>query len=136
MDEFSDMKPVVVNPKITFEQLIRELTEVPDEGKPNILEQLIAKLQRKKRTLKDDKAKTFSDMADLPVDQILLQLKAQTPAQVAEWFQERLSLVKFLDTVTGQSVDLIVSTHEDDLATVIRPPATIWKVLPISSVRT
>ena len=65
------MKPVVVNPKITFEQLVRELTEVPETEKANILEQLIARLQRKKNVLKDQNASIFSDLAQLSVEELV-----------------------------------------------------------------
>lgn len=113
MEEFSDMKPVVVNPTITFQQLVRELGEVPDGEKPRILEQLLAKLQRKKRVLKD--GAELEQLAGMELQQVVRELKTMSPGQVAEWFAQRPSLAQFLDTVTGGGTNLIVSTHEDEV---------------------
>ncbi len=48
------MRPVVVDPSISFSQLCREITEVPtEEARSLVRDQLLAKLQRKKRHLSD-----------------------------------------------------------------------------------
>ena len=46
---FSDMKPVVVNPKIPFSQLLEELQSTEGEEWQLVRQQLIAKLRRKQR---------------------------------------------------------------------------------------
>ena len=52
LEPVSSMKPVVVNPTFRFEQLARELTELPDgEARDLVLQQLVAKLQRRRRSL-------------------------------------------------------------------------------------
>ncbi len=115
MDEFSDMKPVVVNPKITFEQLIRELTQAPESARAEVLEQLVAKLQRKKRALKDELGRNFLDLAGKSMDELVADIKQKSPEQAAQWFLERFSLVSFLDTARGGESVFVVSTHEDEV---------------------
>jgi type I restriction enzyme R subunit len=54
---YSAMKPVVTRPNITFDQLATELLTLPDDAhKHEVLDELIAKLQRKKRSLKGEPA--------------------------------------------------------------------------------
>lgn len=113
MEEFSDMKPVVVNPKITFEQLIRELTEAPESARAEVLEQLVARLQRKKRTLKDE---SFVTLAGQTMDELVAWVRQQSPEEVAQWFEQRPSLQRFLDTPQGGESVYIVSLHEDEVA--------------------
>jgi type I restriction enzyme R subunit len=52
------MKPVVVDPTISFTQLTKELTSVSTpEAALLVRDQFIAKLQRKKRHLKSDEGR-------------------------------------------------------------------------------
>ena len=113
MDEFSDMKPVVVNPKATLEQLVRELTTAPEEARQEVLDQLLAKLQRKKRSLKGN---TFQDLAGQSLDDLIHQLRTQTPEQVATYFGEHFALISYLDTHRPNPAIYVVSTHEDEVA--------------------
>ncbi len=113
MDEFSDMKPVVVNPKVTVEQLVRELTTAPEAARHEVLDQLLAKLQRKKRSLKGN---TFQDLAGQSLEDLIQQLRTQSPKQVAAYFGERFALVSYLDTHRPNRAIYVVSTHEDEVA--------------------
>ena len=50
LKDVTDMKPVVVNPFVTFEQLVKEVVEGREEEfRRTSLEEFLAKLQRKKR---------------------------------------------------------------------------------------
>jgi|GEM_PF-4462384 len=63
------MQPVVVNPQITFDQLARELREVPDEAARSVVrDQFIAKLQRKKRHLSEASLYDFETTAGMSPD--------------------------------------------------------------------
>ena len=54
MKDFSDMNPVVNNPQIDMEKLLDSYSkDVPDESKKYFIEQVIARLQRKKKRIKD-----------------------------------------------------------------------------------
>ena len=113
MDEFSDMKPVVVNPKTTVEQLVRELTTAPEEARHEVLDQLLARLQRKKRSLKGN---TFQELAGRSLEDLIQQLRTQSPEEVAAYFQERFALISYLDTHRPNPAIYVVSTHEDEVA--------------------
>lgn len=116
----STMKPVVTNPSLTFEQLVGELTSVTDEkAQREIHEQLIAKLQRKAKKLKDNEG--FETLAGMNPGALINQMKSQAPARSAEWFKSHADLALYLDRLkTGDGPTLIISHHEDELRRVER----------------
>lgn len=119
IQDYTEMKPVVTNPTISYAQLAHELAEVPDPAaKQEFLEQLITKLQRKK--LSDTAKEEFEVMAGMPVKELIALFRQSTPDQVAEWLKARPSLPDFLDTVAGGGTRLIVSDHEDEIRRVER----------------
>jgi len=109
--DVTDMKPVVVNPKVTFEQLVTELVETNDE---QVLEELVAKLQRKKRHLTDE----FETAAGMPVAELIDQLKTGTTEQAAEWFVDHNEVAALLDRKTKGPRRVIISDHEDEVVDV------------------
>jgi len=121
MQSYTDMKPVVVNPTIPFSQLVQELLTVESEpGRAEILDQLIAKLQRKKRSLNDEGRKEFLAMTSLTPEDLIRDLKSKTPDEVASWFQTHGALANFLDTVSGDGQRFLVSEHADEVRRVER----------------
>lgn len=63
LQDVNTMKPVVANPTATFEQLLDGLTVIDDEKQlENQINQIIAKLQRKKRNLDTKTLEHFSSM--------------------------------------------------------------------------
>lgn len=119
MQDYTEMKPVVTNPTISYAQLAQELAEVPDPAaKQEFLEQLIAKLQRKK--LGASARQEFELLAGMPLQQLIALFRQSSPDQVAEWLNAHQGLTNFLDTVTGEGSQLIVSEHADELRRVER----------------
>ena len=60
LEPYTSMKPVVPNPNISFVQLVTELRDLKDEAaRDEVPEQIIAKLQRKKRSLKGESLDNF-----------------------------------------------------------------------------
>ena len=120
LEPFSSMKPVVVNPYVTFAQLAQELASLKDlESLTVVAEQLIAKLQRKKRSFQDGKnAQLFEAAAGGAVDEIVKQLVATPPGELAKWLAAHAQLVPFLDKVTGERMPVYVSEHPDELVSV------------------
>ncbi|MEM9008588.1 MAG: type I restriction-modification enzyme R subunit C-terminal domain-containing protein, partial [Cyanobacteria bacterium P01_F01_bin.86] len=116
IENFSSMKPVVVNPKISFGQLVDELGSVTDTSAvEEILDQIVAKLQRKKRHLSADQQETIEGLADMPVDQVVDHLKQYSPADAAHWLQERKQIAEILDRRDGGRKPVLVSYHADEL---------------------
>jgi type I restriction enzyme R subunit len=111
----TDMKPVVVNPKITFKQLEREFTEVQsDEARELLRDQFLAKLQVKKRHLKGENAQDFETKAGMRPDAFIKKLKGLRLHEVVAWFTQHPDLGEILDRKAGgQRQPMYVSDHPD-----------------------
>jgi type I restriction enzyme R subunit len=115
LESVNQMKPVVKNPNIGFAELIRELTEIPDiEHKQLALDQLVAKLQRKKQKLKGNALHRFQTLAQMAPGELAQHLKASTPAEAAQWFSEHRTLLDTLESPTGER-RLLISQHHDEV---------------------
>lgn len=115
ISDMTDMKPVVVNPKITFKQLAREFTEVQsDQARELLRDQFLAKLQVKKRHLKGKDAQDFETKAGMAPDAFIKKLKALSLPEVAAWFTQNPDLGEILDRkAAGQAQPIYVSDHPD-----------------------
>ena len=121
----TDMKPVVAQPKMTFERLVGELADVSRDPSPVgvraavlVQEQLAAKLQRKASALEDaGNAESFSVLAkgDSPGDLVEL-VKDGAPQHVAAYFADRGDLVSWLDRLKGKTrPPVFISDDEDEV---------------------
>ncbi|HLP92028.1 MAG TPA: type I restriction-modification system endonuclease [Nostocaceae cyanobacterium] len=117
----SSMKPVVVNPNITFTQLVEELTTV---NKPDALElivnQLLAKIQRKRRYLSPNSQEQLEAIAGMPLSNLVSHLKQSTPQQLREWWEQRKALAQILDRRDGGTKPILISYHQDELIAIER----------------
>jgi type I restriction enzyme, R subunit len=115
--DMTAMKPVVVNPNITFAQLEQEMVAVQDPAARELVrEQFLAKLQVKKRHLDDQAAQDFETKAGMSPDAFIQKLRTLSVAEVADWFVQNPRLGDILDRKrenTGQPV--YVSDHPDAL---------------------
>src|SRR5690606_9883472 len=112
----TDMKPVVVNPSVSFEQLALELRELKDEGaRSTVLDELLAKLQRKKQRLQGDAASDFEAAAGMEPKGLVRQLKLGTGAEAAAWFAAHPEVASLLDRKTSGPQYQIASEHADSV---------------------
>jgi type I restriction enzyme R subunit len=113
--DMTAMKPVVVNPKISFTQLAHELATLKDESATELArDQFLAKLQRKKRHLSDQHRQDFEAKAGMPVQAFVQKLKAMPLAEVAAWFVQNPELGELLDRRgDGPEREMYVSEHAD-----------------------
>ncbi len=113
--DMTAMKPVVVNPKISFTQLARELATLKDESATELArDQFLAKLQAKKRHLTDKNRQDFEAKAGMPVQAFVQKLKAMPLAEVAAWFVQNPELGELLDRRSdGPEREMFVSEHAD-----------------------
>lgn len=111
------MKPVVVNPNITFAQLEQEMVSVQDPvARELVREQFLAKLQVKKRHLDDQAAQDFETKAGMSPDAFIQKLRTLSVDEIANWFTQNPNLGEVLDRKrqsTGQPV--FISDHPDAL---------------------
>lgn len=120
--DMTDMKPVVVNPKISFSQLEREFTQVQTDAARELLrDQFLAKLQVKKRHLDAKAAADFETKAGMSPDAFIKKLKELSLSEVAGWFTQNPKLGEILDRKSsGNTQPLYVSDHPDEFLRVER----------------
>lgn len=110
----SSMKPVVVEPNISFTQLLDELQTVQDTAAVElIIDQLVAKLQRRK--LSADSQSAIAAIAGMPVENLVEHLRQTEPMQLKQWFQERAEIARILDLRDGGTLPVLISHHPDEL---------------------
>lgn len=117
----SSMKPVVVNPNISFGQLVEELSTVKDPtAGAEIVDQLIAKLQSKRRHLSNDKTEAIGASSGMQFQEMIEHLRSSDPLQLKEWFSSRAAIAQILDLRDGGANPLLISHHADELRSVER----------------
>jgi type I restriction enzyme R subunit len=117
MRKVSDMRPVVVDPKIRFAQLAQELIgDQPESAKRLARDQFVAKLQRQARHLSDDAHALFEQQAGQTPRDFARWLKTLAIPQVAEWFSANPWLAELLDAKPRRPSDpLFISEHPDQV---------------------
>jgi type I restriction enzyme, R subunit len=122
LQKVTDMKPVVVNPDVSFEQLVREIVETKDEDyRRTAIDEFLAKLQSKKRALKDEALERFQTAAGMDARELVQFLKKSDGPAAEAYFKAHASLPSFLDRTTqagGQR--LVVSERRDEVRYVRR----------------
>jgi type I restriction enzyme R subunit len=117
----STMKPVAAKPNISFSQLVDELSSVKDAtAAGEIVDQLLAKLQRKRSGLSDDSQEAIRAIAGMPVQDMVNHLRQTDPLQLKEWFSQRATIAEILDIRDGGTKPLLISRHADELHSVER----------------
>jgi type I restriction enzyme, R subunit len=121
LEAVNTMKPVVADRKVSFAELVEELTTAKtSEVAQYILDQLVAKLQSKHRRIKGGAADQFETSAGMAPATLLEQLRHQTPKEAAEWFASHAQAVDLLDRITGEGSRFIISHHDDEVRRVER----------------
>lgn len=119
---FTDMKPVVVNPSVTFAQLAQELAKAEgDEERAFVRDQFVAKLQGKGPHLGDDAKKDFERVTGMTPAAFAKALRQQPLEQVAAWFTRHEGLAEVLDRQNPtRRTPVLISEHEDRVTGVER----------------
>ena len=115
------MQPVVVDPKISFSQLLEEMISVSGDDELQLIrDQFLAKLQRKKRRLSEKNAADFETVAGMPPEAFTRKLREMPVKEIADWFVENPLLGEILDRVNETDRPILVSDHRDELYSVER----------------
>ncbi|MDX2053630.1 MAG: type I restriction-modification system endonuclease [Polyangiaceae bacterium] len=122
LKDVTDMKPVVVNPFVSFEQLRKEVVEGKEEEfRRTSLEEFLAKLQRKKRWLTGAHEESFQSAAGMDVKALTQFLKKASVGEAADYLRQHFALAAFLDRTLGSGANqLLVSEKADELLEVRR----------------
>ncbi len=119
LEPLTNMKPVVVNPGITFTQLEDEISgrlTHDEEQQGRARDQFVAKLQRKKRSLSDQAQKEFETQVGQTPEEFIDQIKALPIQKVAQWFTANPGLGELLDRKNQSTPPVIfISDKQDEL---------------------
>ena len=122
LENLTDMKPVVVNPSLSFEQLLQELTSVTDDGhRGAIRDQLAVKWHRKLRQFANEARQRYEAAAGERPEDTLHRIRTGAPADLANWFKSRPALGPILDWGPDSAgLAMPISHHPDQLVSVSR----------------
>ncbi|WGV60095.1 type I restriction-modification system endonuclease [Brevibacillus brevis] len=117
LESVSTMKPVVVNPSVTFKQLVEELQHIDDPNQQDDhIQQIIAKLQRKKKLQKREQLEEFKTLSGgRSVDEMIEWLRKTPATDTLRVLYDNQRLVTFLDEKFSEPTKLYISHHEDEL---------------------
>jgi type I restriction enzyme R subunit len=92
------MRPVVVDPDITLEQLFGEFARLDDEKHRDVVrEQILLKMRRRIKRLHEQARARYEAEAGETPEATLKRLTAEPPATMAAWMKERPGLGTILD---------------------------------------
>jgi len=116
LQNLTDMKPVVVNPSISFAQLVREMTEASDDAqRESIREQLAVKLRRRLNKLTDEARQQFEAVAGETPEAMLQRVLSGDAPGLAAWLKDRAAIGPILDWETdGDNPRFVPISHHDD----------------------
>ena len=117
LEPVSNMKPVVVNPNTSFNDLINGLEVLKKDKQPQQITAIIAKLQRKSKRISNKAAEQFSYLTSgtSPSD-IAKQLKSENTENAVKYVLEHRQAFDVLDNDRVHiKRGIIVDHHEDEL---------------------
>ncbi len=110
------MKPVVVDPKLSFAQLLDDLARVTEPAhRAAIQDQLLVRLRRRIARLTPEAGEQFTAAAGESPTDALARVQTSDPSDLAGWVAARPGLGPILDwnPEGGRPVPLAVSFHPD-----------------------
>lgn len=124
LQNLTDMKPVVVNPSISFAQLVKELIDADqDAHRETICQQLAVKLRRILTKLPPEVRAKFEATAGEAPEATLKRLLASNPSELSKWLSSRSGIGPILDWQgdgDGPPRFMPISQHPDALVSVTR----------------
>ncbi|MEW8030271.1 MAG: type I restriction-modification system endonuclease [Candidatus Thiodiazotropha sp.] len=123
LQDLTEMKPVVVNPSISLEQLFEEFAKVEEEAhREEIRDQILVKMRRRLRKLSDEAREQYEASAGETPELTLQRLENDPVTDTATWARSRPGLGRFLDWDPDSSGTplLPISHHEDEVVDISR----------------
>lgn len=113
LQDHTDMKPVVVNPKISFASLEEEIVSIDlDEAREIAREQFVSKLRRKK--LGEKSREALEQKTGLKLIALLEMLRNSSLEEVKAWFEKHPGIGSFVDKLAGSSERFIPINEDED----------------------
>lgn len=112
---YTSMKPVVADPKITLTQLVDELDKLENEEQlSKHQEQILAKIQRKKRNWSEKNHNNFKVLSGgKTVEEFTEWVKSLNPSELPKQLKEFKSMFRYIDENLDRENKQYISTHED-----------------------
>jgi type I restriction enzyme R subunit len=123
LQNLTDMKPVVVNPSISFENLVKELIAADqDAHRESIRQQLVVKLRRRLKKLPAEARARYEATAGETPEATLKRLLEEKPAELSKWFSARSAVGAILDWQSDGDTPgfMPISRHADEVVAVTR----------------
>jgi type I restriction enzyme R subunit len=123
LQNLTEMKPVVVNPDISLEQLFQEFAALADEShRDAVREQILVKMRRRIRRLHEQARAMYQTETGETPEATLKRLAEEPPAIVAAWVKQRPNLGRILDWNPDESAPVLlpISHHPDQVVAVTR----------------
>ena len=121
LQAFTQMQPVVVNPKISFSQLITEMDTTEGEDSELVRQQLVAKLRRKQRHLSEASEAQFRLLTGEEPAGFISRLQQLPIGDARRWLGTITGLPELLDRRwEGPAQPQFLSDHDDALRSIER----------------
>lgn len=121
LQEVTDMRPVVVDPSLSFATLVGDLERATtDEDRAFVRDQIVVKLRQRLKLIDEAQRETLETILG-PLDTLPDTLKSSAPAAMLDLFRQHPSLVTILDLAgTGKrrGDGIYISDHDDELISV------------------
>lgn len=116
LEPVSSMKPVVVRPTVTFDEIIDGLGQLEsEEQKKSQVDVLIAKLQRKKKKMSDKQKEHFNDLAGESTEEFIKKIKKMSGSEATKYIQDRKTAFEVFYSYTYSAKPKVLSLHEDSI---------------------
>lgn len=119
----TSMKPVVTNPSETMTHVLDRLKETEDQKEIEYnVEQIIAKMQRRKKKLNKNALDQFIDMTGgKDPDQVIAEVEHASPEEAKKRLLAYYQAIKYMQQVRIEGTNLVViSNAEDELISHVR----------------
>lgn len=120
LQEMTEMRPVVVDPNLTFATLVGDLERASsDEDRVFVRDQIVVKLRLRLRHLGEPQREALEAVLG-HLDDLADRLKSAPPAETSELFRRHPSLAAVLDSARGARppAGILISEHPDELVSV------------------
>ena len=119
LEAVNTMKPVVVNPTTSFTQLLEGLEVVETEEVVQAqINQIIAKLQRKKRRMDERTMEQFISMTGgMDPTQFIVEIEKQKPAEAKKYLLAYRKMFEYIQETKANGGRAVVISKEEDVLT-------------------
>jgi len=116
LEPVNTMKPVVANPTTTFTQLLDGLEEVEEKDVVQAqINQILAKLQRKKRRMGEKTMEQFISMTDgMDPTQFIAEIEKQSPEDAKKRLLAYRDMFEYIQQTSADGRNPVVISDEED----------------------